>query len=297
MPMPRIRIPAYAVPKFLRRLAQWPEIRPMTAVPMGQGSPVAAAGNSVSTCAAGISGSGHMAVIAAVIVGGLALDQLWPFWGQTLTNAGAWALFLWWLRSADARAQLCLTVCVVCATAGEIFLSLVWGLYDYRLANVPLFVPPGHALLFTLGFMLAARARDWIVWAVPLATLPCVAFLLVTGSGTLDALLFSLFLACILFGSARRLYAVMFVLALAMEIYGTWLGNWTWSPEVPWLGLTTINPPLAAGAFYCSLDLLVVATVSRLRIPQASSARLASAGPNALNSSVFPTIRATRRSP
>ena len=56
----------------------------------------------------------------------------------------------------------------------------------------------------------------------------------------------------------------MFVLALAMEIYGTWLGNWTWARDVPWLGLTAVNPPLAAGAFYCVLDLLVVATVARI---------------------------------
>jgi hypothetical protein len=116
-----------------------------------------------------------------------------------------------------------------------------------------------------LGLLLAQRLKDWIVWAVPLAALPFVLILLVTGTGTLDILLFALFLACILFGSARRLYAVMFVLALAMEIYGTCLGNWTWNADVPWLGLTAINPPLAAGAFYCVLDLLVVATIAQLR--------------------------------
>src|SRR5262249_10964462 len=92
----------------------------------------------------------------------------------------------------------------------------------------------------------------------------------VTGLGTLDALLFSLFLLCILSGRASKLYAVMFVLSLAMEIYGTWLGNWTWAAEAPWLGFTTINPPLAAGAFYCMLDMLVVATVaSRRGLPAA----------------------------
>jgi len=204
-------------------------------------------------------------VIVATITAGLALDQHVAFWGQTLTNAGIWAVFLYWLRNADARQQVCLTACVVYATIGEIFLSLVWGLYDYRLANVPLFVPPGHALLFVLGSILAARARDWIEWLVPLAAAPFVGLLLVSGAGTLDALLFTMFLACMLLSRARRLYAVMFVLSLAMEIYGTWLGNWVWSLQVPWLGLTTINPPLAAGAFYCVLDLLVVATAARLR--------------------------------
>jgi hypothetical protein len=57
----------------------------------------------------------------------------------------------------------------------------------------------------------------------------------------------------------------MFVLALAMEIFGTASGNWTWVSTTPWLGLVTVNPPIAAGAFYCILDMLVVATVSAYR--------------------------------
>lgn len=201
--------------------------------------------------------------IVAVIAAGLLLDQHVEFWGQTATSFGVWALFLHWLRDAEPRHQLALAACVVYATLGEIFLSLVWGLYEYRLANIPLFVPPGHALLFMLGSTLAARVGNWINWIVPLAAAPFIGLLLLSKAGTLDAALFVLFILCILFGSARRLYAVMFVLSLAMEIYGTALGNWAWETQVPWLGLTTINPPLAAGAFYCVLDLLVVATVAR----------------------------------
>jgi hypothetical protein len=48
-----------------------------------------------------------------------------------------------------------------------------------------------------------------------------------------------------------------------MELYGTWLGNWRWGGDVPWLGLATTNPPLAAGAFYCVLDLMVVSITHR----------------------------------
>ena len=203
--------------------------------------------------------------ITAIIGGGLALDQLVDFWGQTLTNVGIWAALLYWLRSAAPHDQRALAICVLYATAGEIFLSLVWGLYEYRLSNVPLFVPPGHALLFMLGRILAERARDWIVWFVPLAAAPFVFPLAWTGLGTLDALLFALFLLCLLSGRASKLYSVMFVLSLAMEVYGTRLGNWTWAPEAPWLGFTTINPPLAAGAFYCMLDMLVVATLAGKR--------------------------------
>lgn len=204
-------------------------------------------------------------LVTGIIAGGLAFDQLVDFWGQTLTNLGIWAAFLYWLRGARPDDQLALGICVLYATLGEIFLSLVWGLYEYRLANVPLFVPPGHALLFMLGRLLAEKMDEWIEWVVPLAAAPFVLLLAVTGLGTLDALLFALFLLCLLSGRANRLYAVMFVLSLAMEVYGTWLGNWTWAAEAPWLGFTTINPPLAAGAFYCMLDMLVVATVAGRR--------------------------------
>ena len=49
----------------------------------------------------------------------------------------------------------------------------------------------------------------------------------------------------------------MFLLSLAMELWGTWLGNRQWQAHAPWLGWATMNPPFAAGAFYCVLDMLV----------------------------------------
>jgi hypothetical protein len=204
-------------------------------------------------------------LICGVILLGLVFDQRVEFWGQTLTSIAVWMLFLHWLRQENGAGKVALTACVVYATLGEIFLSLIWGLYEYRLANVPLFVPPGHALLFILGTIIAARLRDWMSWFVPLAAAPFVAIMLITGTDTLGALLYALFLLCMAFGSARKLYAVMFVLALAMEVYGTAMGNWAWETTTPWLGLATVNPPIAAGAFYCVLDMLVVATVRSFR--------------------------------
>jgi hypothetical protein len=204
-------------------------------------------------------------LICAVIFLGLVFDQCVEFWGQALTNIVVWALFLHWLRQANVEGRIALTACVIYATLGEIFLSQLWGLYEYRLANVPLFVPPGHALLFMLGTLIAARLRDWISWFVPFAAAPFVVFMLLGGTDIFGALLYAMFLLCVAFGRARKLYAVMFVLALAMEIYGTAMGNWAWETTVPWLGLATVSPPIAAGAFYCVLDMLVVATVGAFR--------------------------------
>ena len=52
-----------------------------------------------------------------------------------------WALFVRWWWLADRPGRVLLAACVVFAALGECFLSLVWGLYDYRLGSVPWFVP------------------------------------------------------------------------------------------------------------------------------------------------------------
>ena len=202
------------------------------------------------------------ALIVATIVAGLWIDQSFAA-GQWVVNALAWAvLALLWRRSTpDERPAL--AACLAIATAGEIFLSLVWGLYEYREGNIPLFVPPGHVLLFWLGMRIAARLPGRSEWLVPIVSLPVVGALAYAGRDTFGPPLFAMFVGCMAIRRGRRLSAPMFALSLAMELYGTWLGNWTWRTEVPWLALTTTNPPLAAGAFYCVLDLLVVWLVGR----------------------------------
>ena len=202
--------------------------------------------------------------IVALITVGLVVDQYLPLWGQPAVSVAAWALLLYAITRATPVTRTALIVCVIYAALGEFVLSLVWGLYDYRACGIPLFVPPGHALLFTLGVTVAARLRNWVVAAIPLAAAPVVIALAWAGSDTLGPLLYTLLLICMALNRARKLYAVMFMLALTMEILGTALGNWRWHSEVPWLGLSTLNPPLAAGAFYCVLDLLVVTTTRLL---------------------------------
>jgi hypothetical protein len=204
-------------------------------------------------------------LIVATIAGGLLLDYHWSAHGQFVVSCVTWAVALGlWARS-DPRIRPALLACLIFATAGEIFLSLVWGLYEYRLRNIPLFVPPGHVLLFFLGMQIAPRLPPRSEWWIAAAAAPLVMALAWMGRDTLGPLLYALFILCMLASPSRKLYATMFVLSATMEIYGTWIGNWRWAPQVPYFGLTAMNPPLTAGAFYCVLDLLVVsATAARL---------------------------------
>jgi hypothetical protein len=206
-------------------------------------------------------------LIVFTIGAGLLVDQHLAAHGQAIVSAIAWIVLaaLWSRRPSRERPAL--LACLLFATAGEAFLSLAWGLYAYRLGNIPLFVPPGHVLLFFLGTQIAARVPERGEWWIAALAMPLVAALAWSGHDTLGPLLYALFLACLAISPSRRLYATMFVLSLAMELYGTWMGNWTWAKDVPWLGLHAANPPLAAGAFYCVLDLLVVSATRALGYP------------------------------
>ncbi|MBY0267469.1 MAG: hypothetical protein K2W84_13730 [Burkholderiales bacterium] len=202
--------------------------------------------------------------IVALISIGLLVDQHLP-WGQDVVSVVTWAILLYWLTRSTPDTRLSMMLCVAYATAGEIFLSLGWGLYEYRLHNIPLFVPPAHALVFVLGIAISKHMPDSIIWAVPLAAAPPVIILAWIGADTMGLILYALLLMCMVFSNGRKLYAVMFMLSLGLEIYGTAIGNWEWLHEVPVVGWTTMNPPLAAGTFYCMLDMLVVTTMNAIK--------------------------------
>lgn len=203
--------------------------------------------------------------IVALIMIGLLVDQHVQPWGQDAVSIVTWAMLLFWLVRSAPDTRTSMILCVTYATAGEIFLSLGWGLYEYRLHNIPLFVPPAHALVFVLGIAISKRMPDSIIWAVPLAAAPPVIALAWIGADTMGLILYTLLLLCMIFSQGRKLYAVMFMLSLGLEIYGTAIGNWYWLHDVPVTGWTTLNPPLAAGTFYCMLDMLVVTTMNARR--------------------------------
>jgi hypothetical protein len=230
-------------------------------------------------------------IIAATILVGLPIDVYAGPFGQAMASVLVWIVFFMVWETTLPQRRLALAACLAIATAGEMFLSLGWGIYAYRLGNIPMFVPPGHVILFYLGMQLADRMPAAVEWAVPAVFVPIVAyFAFYTGSDTMGLVYFAFFLGCMIVSPSRRLYPTMFVLSLSMELYGTWLGNWVWADHIPWLGLTSDNPPLASGAFYCVLDLMVVSVVNfSARKPRLEAQRGFAPGGN-LQGSLIPAI-------
>lgn len=208
------------------------------------------------------------------IVGGLALEHFggrygWS-WAEPLVGVVTsihLALYIWHPphigdRQVERRTLL---LCLLLATGGELILSAVLGLYTYRTSVLPIFVPPGHVLLFLVGLVcahspfLAKRAAWW----VPISVGPVLLWQFAEGRDSLSIALFILFIFCLWLGREKPLYSIMFLLALLLELYGTALGSWRWLPIVPYLEWPTVNPPLAAGSFYAALDLLVTGLASK----------------------------------
>jgi hypothetical protein len=178
--------------------------------------------------------------------------------GQFAIGAAVWGLLLGLIAQLPPSERRMYLACVAISTAGELFLTLVWGLYTYRLGNVPMFVPPGHALMLMLGLALARRMPEWGARAILGGAGAYAIAAAASGLDTLAVPLYLLLMVSVLSLPAhRRLFASSFVLTLTLELYGTTLGNWYWDREVPWVALVTTNPPLIAGAFYVTLHALV----------------------------------------
>ena len=202
-------------------------------------------------------------IVTVALALGLWADIHVDIVGQVAIGLVIWGLLLWLLAPLPLHARMVFFACVAIATAGELFLSLVWGLYVYRLANVPLFVPPGHALMLTLGIALSRVMHERVARAILGAAGAYAAAAWGFGWDTLAVPLFLVIaVAALALPRHHRLFASTFVSCLSLELYGTALGNWSWLHDVPWVGLVTTNPPALAGAFYCALDALVVACLA-----------------------------------
>ena len=215
--------------------------------------------STVATAPASGLGAAEALVIVAILAAGLYFDILTDIAGQTALSAAVWLALFYVARGATREQRRALMACLVIATLGEMALSLGLGLYTYRLGNIPMFVPPGHVLILLLGLSLARIMPHTVAYAIfGCAALYSLAAA-VTGVDTLGVALFlALAASALAMPSQRTLCASTFVLSLALEVYGTWLGNWNWARQVPATVLVTTNPPAAAGAFYCILDAAVV---------------------------------------
>jgi hypothetical protein len=153
---------------------------------------------------------------------------------------------------------------VVCfATVGELTGSIVWGVYHYRLHNLPMFVPPAHGIVFLTGVSFAAALRGRTRGLVAAAAVAAAAWGLLgltvlPRRDVAGAVGVPLLLAFLWRSRSRAVYASVFLVVAALELYGTALGTWQWSRTLPGLGIPDGNPPSGVASGYVWFDVMAL---------------------------------------
>jgi len=202
---------------------------------------------------------------AAYLAALLALDRSASYPEQLLLGAVTWAVLAAVLLRAplERRVQALLVVCF--ATIGEVTGSLIWGVYHYRLHNLPLFVPPAHGLVYLTGLSLATAFRRHVRGLVATAAIAAATWGLlgltvlprrdVAGAIGVPLLLFFLWR-----GRNRAVYAGVFLVVASLELYGTAIGTWRWERDLPGLGIPDGNPPSGVASGYVWFDVMALLT-------------------------------------
>src|SRR5262245_32005796 len=211
--------------------------------------------------------SATLVVVTAWIGVTLFVDQHVGYGGQLVLGIVTAGVLAALLALQPRRVRLQTLAVVGIATLGEVIGSLVWGLYHYRLENLPAFVPPGHGLVYLGGLPLAplrgGRAGTVLLVAGVAAATWGVAGITVLPTADASGTMGCAFLIGVLVWTRRPVYAGVFMVVMALELYGTAIGTWTWASTVPGLGLSQGNPPSGVASGYVVFDVLAIALVAR----------------------------------
>jgi hypothetical protein len=191
----------------------------------------------------------------------LAVDTQVGYPGQLALGALTAVVLLAGLRPLAPLARAQALGVVAFATVGEVTGSLLWGVYHYRLHNLPLFIPPAHGIVYLSGLALArivpvrrlvaAAAAGSIGWG--LAGLTVLPRLDVAGAIGVPLLCVFLWRS-----RARATYAAVFLVVAALELYGTSIGTWRWARTLPGLGVPDGNPPSGVASGYVWFDVMAM---------------------------------------
>ena len=201
--------------------------------------------------------------IAAYLAALLAVDTQVGLHAQLGLGALTWLVLLGLLTRFPVERRAQALGVVLFATVGEVTGSILWGVYHYRLHNLPMFVPPAHGLVFLAGLSLAAalagRTRMLVGTAAIVASAWALLGLTVLPrqdvAGAIGVPLLLLFLWR---SRSRGIYAAVFLVVACLELYGTAIGTWRWARELPGLGIPDGNPPSGVASGYVWFDVMAL---------------------------------------
>lgn len=192
--------------------------------------------------------------------------------GQLFANLLAPLFLALLIVQLPRKRRLSALLFVPLSAFGEWLFSIAFGLYDYRLGAVPLYVPFGHAVLLSMGLLLAENT--WVQSHEKRIRLVLASFhfSLILASwiwlGDVLSLLWGAAFSVLFFSTRHTAQStfplILGVLVLYIELLGTHFGCWNWK-LLAWNVIPTVNPPVGAFACYVMGDLNALACATWLQ--------------------------------
>ncbi|MDQ6641163.1 MAG: hypothetical protein M3Y66_01540 [Actinomycetota bacterium] len=211
----------------------------------------------------------HGLLLAVALMGWLTLvlwldriDGAGSLWRQRCLGMATWLVLSAALVAFAPLVRVQTLVVVGCATAVEFTFSPLLEVYLYRFHNVPMYVPPGHGLVYLSAFALGhwppvqrhLKAAAVVV-VVAVGAWASYGWLLARRPDELGFFWFLCLAGFVAWGPSRPVYVGAAVVVTWLELAGTHLGTWAWQPHDPILGVAAGNPPSGAAGGYGWFDL------------------------------------------
>jgi hypothetical protein len=207
--------------------------------------------------------------IAAYIAAVLWVDRGASYPQQLALGVLTWIVLAAALAAVSPERRTLTLGVVLFATLGEVTGSLIWGVYSYRLHNLPLFIPPAHGLVYLAGLSVARAAEQHAralvaVAATAAATWGLLGLTVLPRRDVAGVLGMPLLLLFMWRSRNRAVYAGVFLVVAALELYGTAIGTWRWAQELPGTGIADGNPPSGVAAGYVWFDVMALCVFAPL---------------------------------
>ncbi len=194
------------------------------------------------------------------------IDSLWlssylPN-AQDIANSIMLATYCWMLFVAKRRLYWLILLMTISGLTAEIFGSFVLVLYQYRLHNIPIYIPLGHAVIYACVYHISNHPLMWRHHRIIESYLIKSAFVLVFTSLLLlhdvaSFIGYIIFLLVLRIKKKKIFYLAMFLMTYYIELCGTVFSAWQWygvlgnHPNFPSIAYT----PAGAGGLYILMDL------------------------------------------
>jgi hypothetical protein len=176
------------------------------------------------------------------------------------------AMFLMFYRAfshGTKRSRELMIYALLIGVAGEYLFSIILEMYTYRLGTIPIYVPPGHAIIYIVTVYFTRKAaikyfKKSIEKIFTIAILIYASLFLIFANDIFGFVMTLLTVFILQFRPRERMmYLTMYIVVAVLEIVGTSYQSWYWPDTafglIPFL--KSANPPSGISFFYFGLDL------------------------------------------